>query len=144
LFIVSIHFIFDLVQFTSTSFLIDTQGFEWKVLNGAEKYLKSNKIQYAQYEFSPKLMQTAGSGDQMLLLKYMISMGAICFDMLQDSGDGDHHVMGRPSSPLENYYRSLISGLNSTHRSAINGLNYTHDPIGPWDDILCWFPEATS
>jgi hypothetical protein len=45
---------------------------------------------------------------------------------------------------LENYYRSLISGLNSTHRSAINGLNYTHDPIGPWDDILCWFPEATS
>ena len=68
---------------------IDTQGFEWNVLNGAEKYLLSNQVQYAQNEFLPKLMCTAHSGDPMQLLKYMVSMGAICFDMLQ--GDA-HHV----------------------------------------------------
>jgi hypothetical protein len=119
---------------------IDTQGYEWKVLNGAEKYLLSKQVQYAQYEFSPKLMHTTHSGDPMRLLKYMVSMGAICFDMLQ--GDA-HHVVTRPSSPLEHYYTSLMSGSNSTHGSALNGLNYTADPIGPWDDILCWFSEAT-
>ena len=123
---------------------IDTQGYEWKVLHGAETYLTSNRIQYAQYEFSPKLMHTAHSGDPLKLLQYMISMGAICFDMLEDSGDGDHHVRGRPSHPLETFYGSLVSGLNSTHKSAWNGLNYTRDFIGPWDDILCWFPVATA
>ena len=122
---------------------IDTQGYEWKVLRGAETYLTSNRIQYAQYEFSPKLMNSAHSGDPLKLLHYMITMGAICFDMLEDSGDGDHHIRGRPSHPLETYYGSLMSGLNSTHKSALNGLNYTRDFIGPWDDIMCWFPAAT-
>lgn len=79
----------------------------------------------------------------MTLLNYMIAMGAICFDMLQDSGDGMHHIMGRPSMPLETYYSSLMSGKNSTHNSARNGMNYRNDPIGPWDDILCWFVGAT-
>lgn len=69
----------------------------------------------------------------------MVSMGAICFDMMQTD---THHAITRPSAPLERYYESINSGRNSPHRSARN--NYTTDKIGPWDDILCWFPEATS
>lgn len=124
---------------------IDTQGYELKVLHGAEQYLKSKNIQYALYEFSPKLMYSAHSGDPLVLLQYMTSMGAVCFDMLDDNGggSGSHHVRERPSAPLSVYYQSLISGLNSTNKRARNGLNYTNDPFGPWDDILCWFPDST-
>lgn len=117
---------------------IDTQGNEMKVLNGAAKYLQSGSTQYAQYEFSPKLMRSADSGDPLELLKFMTSMGAICFDMMDPES---HHVITRPSTPLLRYFESMSSGKNSTHVSARN--NYATDDIGPWDDILCWFPEAT-
>ena len=117
---------------------IDTQGYELKVLNGAMTYLQSSSVQYAQYEFSPKLMRTSQTGDPKQLLQLMISMGAVCFDMMM----GDvHHYITRPSTPLETYYNSLNSGMYSPHPSAKN--KYATDDIGPWDDIVCWFPEAT-
>lgn len=118
---------------------IDTQGHELKVLNGAISYLQSKSVQYTQYEFSPKLMRTAQSGDPLQLLKYMVALGGVCFDMLDPDS---HHVITRPSAPLDRYFESINSGKNSTHSQAWN--NYANDEIGPWDDILCWFPEATS
>jgi len=118
---------------------IDTQGHELKVLNGAAKFLENGSVQYAQYEFSPKLMRTSRSGDPLELLNMMVNMGAVCFDMMTDDV---HHRLTRPSKPLSRYYESLNGGRNSPHHSARN--NYMTDVIGPWDDILCWFPDATA
>jgi len=98
---------------TSIFFLkIDTQGHELKVLHGALQYLTSNKIQYVQYEFSPKLMEKSNSGDPFELLLLLISMKAICFDMM-----GSHHVTTRPSK-LKQYYDSIVSAKNSVHPAA--------------------------
>lgn len=113
---------------------IDTQGFDLKVLKGAETYLRSHMVQYAQYEFSPMLMRKSNLGDPLELLHFLTSMGAICFDMM-----GTHHELYRPSISLTDYLKSLESGKNSK----FNHGNYRKDPFGPWDDILCWFPDAT-
>ena len=119
---------------------IDTQGHELKVLNGATKYIHSGLVQYVQYEFSPKLMRKAVSGDPLELLNLMVSMGAICFDMM-----GEHHELTRPSKPLDAYYRSLNNGRLSPYlEEKKKNIPYRGDPFGPWDDILCFFPDATN
>lgn len=115
---------------------VDTQGFDLKVLKGTESYLTSDRIQYAQYEFSPKLMRGANSGRPIDLLQFMVQMGAVCFDMM-----GQHHeLLVRPSTSLEVYLESLESGKHSTY----NGGDYSTIAVGPWEDILCWFPKATN
>jgi hypothetical protein len=118
---------------------IDTQGWEAKVINGMKSLLAANRIQYIQYEFSPWLMAKAKSGDAFDLLQTLPSMGAICFDMM-----GEHNKLTRPSRKLQDYFKVLNDGLNGNkYNASVAQASYKADKIGPWDDILCWFPAAT-
>lgn len=118
---------------------IDTQGWEAKVINGMKSLLATNKIQYIQYEFSPWLMAKAESGDSFDLLQALPSMGAICFDVM-----GEHNKLARPSRQLQDYFKVLNDGLNGNkYDASLAQEQYQADGIGPWDDILCWFPAAT-
>ena len=84
------------------------------------------------FEFSPWLMRAGNDlGEPMDLLRMLPDMGAICFDMM-----GDHNLMPRPSSPLQRYFETLDKGNNSY----IN-LRPETNLVGPWDDIMCWFPQ---
>lgn len=83
-------------------------------------------------------MREGDLGDPLDLLRFLTDMGAVCFDMM-----GTHHNMfTRPSTSLEQYLDSLESGRNSLFRGG--NYRYKKDPFGPWDDVMCWFPLATS
>lgn len=118
---------------------IDTQGFELRVLTGAIKSLRARRFRYVLYEFSPWLMKQGELGDPAELLRLMPEMRAICFDMM-----GLHNMFPRTSRPLESYYDDLIRGNNSYmygNQLPVSGV-VPKDGIGPWDDIMCFFPEA--
>lgn len=108
---------------------IDTQGFELNVLNGAIDLLKSARVRYVLFEFSPLLMLKGKTGDPMELLKLLPNMGYTCFDMM-----GEHLALPRPSSPLSSYYTDLMGwhryGAGVEHPRSAEG-------FGPWDDIMC-------
>ena len=107
--------------------------YELRVLEGAKEALAAKRFRYILYEFSPFLMRTGHLGEPKRLASLLPSFGAICFDVM-----GLHNLFPRPSTPLREYYRVLNSGHNSyLHPNRLN-----NDGVGPWDDIMCWFPEA--
>jgi FkbM family methyltransferase len=108
-------------------FKIDTQGYELRVLKGAQSIIKRGLARYILYEFSPFLMQTGKLGNHTELLHYLPSLGYMCFDMM-----GDHLALPRPSSPLSAYYDTLWAWQRSG-----SGVPHGPDSIGPWDDIMC-------
>ena len=113
---------------------IDSQGYELRILNGARVALSASMFRYIHFEFSPWLMKKSSTGDPMELLELLPSLGALCFDFM-----GQHNVFPRPGSPLQTYYDSLNGGKNAPPKR-VNG--YHNDPIGPWEDILGYFPGA--
>ena len=118
---------------------IDTQGWEAKVLRGMERIMDRGMIQYIQYEFSPWLMAAQNSGDPYALLQLLPNKGAVCFDMMNV-----HNKITRPSRDLKEYFDALNGGLNGNLYKQSSALaDYKKDQIGPWDDIVCWFPAAT-
>lgn len=111
---------------------IDTQGYELHVLKGALKSVAARRYRYILYEFSPWLMRKSHLGDPWELLSLLPNMGALCFDMM-----GTHNKLPRPSAPLEEYYKRLDGGQNSMNSHS----QLSSDGIGPWDDIMCMWPE---
>ena len=120
---------------------IDTQGYELRVLNGARRSLSANRFRYVLYEFSPWLMVRGDLGDPRELLQVMPSMGALCFDMM-----GLHNMFPHRQRPLGAYYDDLLRGQNSymyTNQLPSDGkVPEGAHLVGPWDDIMCWFPHA--
>ena len=130
---------------------IDTQGWELKVLKGAMDYLSNHRVQYVQFEFSPWLMKRQGTGDPQELLRLLPRLGAVCFDAM---GEHNQQNVNRTSYPLvgdKSYYSNLNAGknggitqlsikMNMPKRHSVE--SYKSDGIGPWEDILCFFPLA--
>ena len=119
---------------------IDTQGYELKVLMGALDSLRALRFRYVLYEFSPWLMKQGNLGEPMELLRLLPGMKALCFDMY-----GNHNLFPRPSRPLSRYYTHLLSGNHSymyDNQLPPSGVVPGAPLVGPWDDILCWFPHA--
>ena len=110
---------------------VDTQGFEGKVLSSIDSLLDRVRVKYIMFEFSPWIMKQHSFGDPRGLLSRFPKMGAVCFDMM-----GQHNRLPRPDH-LENYYKRLNSGGNSQ----INRQTLLTDHVGPWEDILCYFPD---
>jgi FkbM family methyltransferase len=115
---------------------IDTQGWDYKVVRSADKLMKAGRVRYVQYEFSPALMMNQKSldvGEPMELLRYVPSIGGICFDMM-----GNHNLFPQrgTGSSIEQYYRQLTADLDKWRDA--NG----NIAVGPWDDIMCYFPSA--
>lgn len=113
---------------------LDTQGAELMILKGAKASLSERRFKYVQYEFSPWLMQRGKFGDPLELLYLLPQMGAVCFDMM-----GQHNALPRPSEPLEQYYKTLNEGKNGD--GSYNRIMPRKDPFGPWDDIMCYWPD---
>jgi hypothetical protein len=120
----------------------DTQGWELKVLNGASELLDRHAFQYIQFEFSPWLMTSHNTGDPTSLLHLLPDKGAVCFDVM-----GEHNMMPRPSF-LRSYFETLNGGTNGdimqndkTQHHTLD--SYKGDNVGPWEDVLCWFPQTT-
>merc|ERR1712146_752656 len=111
---------------------IDTQGYELHVLKGAAKSLAARRYRYVLYELSPWLMRKGQLGNPEELLSLLPRLGALCFDMM-----GTHNKLPRPSAPLEDYYKRLDGGQNSKSSHA----QLSSDGIGPWDDIMCTWPD---
>lgn len=119
---------------------IDTQGYELKVLNGALAMLRAHRFRHVLYEFSPWLMFQGGLGEPTELLQLMPQMNALCFDMM-----GLHNYFPHRQSPLSSYYLDLLRGNNSyMHGNQLpsSGSIPGAPAVGPWDDIMCWFPQA--
>ena len=119
---------------------IDTQGYELKVLRGAINSLRALRFRYVLYEFSPWLMKQANLGEPFDLLRLMPGMGGLCFDMM-----GTHNMFPHPQRPLTAYYDGLYHGANSyMYGNQLSELEQVppSPAVGPWDDIMCWFPHA--
>ena len=119
---------------------IDTQGFELKVLQGAMVSLTAHRFRHVLYEFSPWLMIQGGLGEPMELLELLPRMSALCFDMM-----GLHNYFPHRQSPLSSYYVHLLRGNNSYmygNQLPSSGVVPGPPAVGPWDDIMCWFPKA--
>ena len=52
-----------------------------------------------------------------------------------------HNVQPRPSTPLEAYFLGLKDGVPEQPNRTPGGTLFAEDRVGPWDDILCWFPD---
>ena len=113
---------------------IDTQGLDYRVLQSAEALLTANRVRYVLFEFSPLLMAQINpktrSKEPLAALKYLPSLGGICFDMM--GGYTPFPDRGKYVAPIRSYYNQLTRSLNWDDK--VN--------IGPWDDIMCYFPMA--
>ena len=118
---------------------IDTQGYELRVLKGALASLRADRFRYVLYEFSPWLMTQGSLGEPRELLRLLPDMKAICFDMM-----GLHNMFPHTQQPLESYYAELLRGSNSyMHGNQMPASGVVPGTgVGPWDDIMCWFPAA--
>ncbi len=119
---------------------IDTQGYELKVLRGAAESLRALRFRYVLYEFSPWLMKQSELGDPWELLRLMPEMDALCFDMM-----GLHNMFPHRQRPLSAYYAGVYHGNNSYmygNQLPASGQVPPSPAVGPWDDIMCWFPRA--
>ena len=118
----------------------DVQGWELRVLLGAQRLLRTLSVKYVVFEFSPWLMRRSGTGHPLDLLYLLPSMGGVCFDLM-----GLYNQKPRPSTPLRAYYEHLDVGnksnLNRRYASAHGGQNFARLPWGPFEDIMCWFPQ---
>lgn len=114
---------------------LDTQGYELKILKGAMPMLEAKRFHYVQYEFSPWLMKRGKFGNPLELLYLLPNMRALCFDMM-----GVHNNLPHPTKPLESYYDVLDGGAHGSWRKVIG----KNDPFGPWDDIMCYWPDELS
>jgi len=119
---------------------IDTQGWDLRVMRSAEKLIKTHKVRCVQYEFSPLLMKMAKDanvGEPFEALQYLPSLGGTCFDMMgahtNFGSDGSADPSFPPGSPrsLKNYYDFLTRHIDTFD-----------DEVGPWEDIMCYFPLA--
>ena len=72
----------------------------------------------------------------------MPHMHALCFDMM-----GLHNLFPHRQRPLSTYYEGLFHGNNSYmfgNQLDLGNPRAVPGPpnVGPWDDIMCWFPQA--
>ena len=108
------------------------------MLRGARRSLRSQRFRYVQYELSPWLMaRSSNAGSPLTLMGLLPSMGALCFDMLVGA---TFTPIDRPSAAPE-YLEHLLRARNVTVRSRRVTIG-EKDLYGPWDDILCWFPDS--
>ena len=102
--------------------------------------LTAHRFRHVLYEFSPWLMIQGGLGEPMELLELLPRMSALCFDMM-----GLHNYFPHRQSPLSSYYVDLLRGNNSYmygNQLPSSGVVPGPPAVGPWDDIMCWFPKA--
>jgi hypothetical protein len=69
----------DVVDYRVNFLIVDTQGFDDKVLLGAQRLMERHGVDVVLFEYAPTLMRRAG-GDPAGVLKFMHSMGYACFD----------------------------------------------------------------
>lgn len=133
---------------------VDVQGLELPILRGAQRALAAGRVRYVTYEFSPWLMRRAGeaaAGAPLELASLLPALGATCFDL-----DGLYNKLPRPDAAA-NYTAELDSGnncdwhtpLGTKHckrgKSAFSpGKLLRTDKYGPWEDILCYFPDSSA
>ncbi|KAL3902659.1 MAG: hypothetical protein SGPRY_011977, partial [Prymnesium sp.] len=118
---------------------VDTQGYELRVLHGANESIRSHRFRYIMYEFSPWLMLRDNLGDPKELLEFLPKLGSLCFDMM-----GQHNMFPHAQEPLHLYYSELVAGNNSYmfgNQLPPSG-KIPSISIGPWEDIMCWDPNS--
>ena len=119
---------------------IDSQGWELPVLQGARAWLKEGNVHRVIFEFSPWLMERHATGRPIELLKFLPSLGAICYD-----ATGNFNRFPRPSTPFSAFLDSLSSGKNCDpkfryyKKHCPGGAVRLHDQYGPYEDIICRF-----
>jgi hypothetical protein len=71
----------DVVDYRVNFLIVDTQGFDDKVLLGAQRLMENYGVDIVLFEYAPALMRRAG-GDPAGIMKFMHSMGYFCLDTL--------------------------------------------------------------
>jgi len=104
---------------------IDAQGYDYKVLQGAERLLAEHRVKVLQIEFAVGLMPEK-SKTAIALLQLMQRHGYRCVSC----GDDPTQGKGSPDVPIfaEDFVRQ-IAEVKFMHR----GVNH-----GGWDDIVCY------
>jgi FkbM family methyltransferase len=107
-------------------FKIDTQGFEYHVLKGAEKLLRGRKVRYLTMEFWPEGIKHSGI-EPVEVLRFVHELGFECADVAEEkTPDGQRHVRDARDSSLDGYVDELMRIP-------------AHDEfIGLWDELFCW------
>lgn len=120
---------FDATRREIFMFKLDCQGYESRVLRGAETLLRETRIRFLTFEFWPHGIRQAGD-DPVELLRFVHRAGFHCADY----GTGksyvgkDLHVHVTADRPSE--FAAYVSYLD---RTPAHG-----EFIGFWDEIICW------